>query len=134
MAKSVHVVIKNTYISVALITNSHNDFYSEHSFVNPLKLDGYTENTAEMSISGNTLTLKVNNETFTDTFSGLSVFNGRYAIFEFFCLGNRNVIAMPQYTYMQLTDNNDVSFDDDFHRPDGQLTVTPTGKSYSLFT
>lgn len=137
--RSIHVVFKNTYISIALINNSTNYFYSEHTLATPLLLNGLSENEVSIEIIDNRhIKLYVNNEVFTDEIpSGaydLSDFNGRYAIFEFFCLGDRNIISMPQYTYMRLEDNSGNVVIDPFNRVNGVLKRTPTGIPYSLFT
>lgn len=136
LAKSVHVVLTNTYVSVALLLNSQNAFYSAHNFASPLPLDGVTENTMTIEVSGNTISVTVNGNTYTDAVTGLDVseFNGRYALFEFFCLGDRTIKAMPQYTYMKLEDDNSHVIEDDFQRPNGLLTVTPNGTPYSVYT
>lgn len=136
--RSIHVVFKNTYISIALINNSNNDFYSEHTLQTPLLLNGLYENEITIEIIDNThIKMTVNNEVFTDEITGglsLADYGGRYAVFEFFCLGDRNIISMPQYTYMKLTDNTGSYFDDNFNRANGLLKLTPDGHPYSLFT
>lgn len=135
LAKSIHVVMTNRYISIALLTNSQNDEYYQHVFDTPIPLDGVTENTVVMEVNNNTVTLTVNGTSYTDSFTHtLTDYYSRYALFEFFCLGNRDIQAMPQYTYMKLEDNHGNVISDDFHRSDGLLTVTPDGHPYSVYT
>ena len=138
LAKSIHVVFINTYISIALIENSNNVFYSNHTLQNPMQLDGLYENEVTIEIiDNNHIKMSVNNESFIDEIPNnlsLADFGGRYAIFEFFCLGDRDIRSMPQYTYMRLENDASGVISDNFNRANGQLTLTPDGTPYSLFT
>ena len=133
--KSIHCVITSTYVSIQLLSNGSRDTYAEHVFSTPLSLDGFTENTATISINNNTITTTINGTTYVDTFTGYNLdnYNGRYAIYEFYCLSNRTFTSLPEFTYVDIVDNANTHYIDNFHRPNGLLTVMPNGTPYTLF-
>lgn len=137
LERSVHVITRSTYIRLQLCDNYNVTNYPVHYFNTPLPLDGVTENEASVEVSGNQVILKAAGETFIETITGvnLSDYFGRYADFEFYCDGNRDTIAMPEFTYVKLeNDLGGVLVEDHFDRPDGLLTIAPNGVPYSLFT
>lgn len=138
--RSIHVIMRNTYITCQMLNaGSVYHQFARHEFNTPLALDGVTEHTASIEVSGNTITMKVDSYTYSETFTDgtydITDFYGRYALFEFYTGGNRDVIAMPEYTYVKLeNDAGIVLLEDNFNRPDGVLTIAPNGVPYSLFT
>lgn len=137
LEKSVHCVSTANYIRLQICDNYNVTNYPVHYFDNPLPMDGVTENEASLEVSGNQVIMKAAGQTFTETITGitLSDYFGRYADFEFYCSGNRDTTAMPEFTYVKLeNDLGGVLVEDHFDRPDGLLTIAPNGVPYSLFT
>ena len=137
---SLHIAITSTLLQVALM----GDRVGQHYYANlinqtiNLSLDGETENTAHVTISGNTLTVTINGTQYTGTLSdptySLTDFVGKYFIFEHYCTGDRNSVAMPMFTKVEATGGDCERFRDLFNRPSGQLCTSPQGYVYRLFT
>ena len=137
---SLHIAITSTLLQATLM----GDRVGQHYYANlinqtiNLSLDGETENTAHVTISGNTLTITINGTQYTGTLSdptySLTDFIGKYFIFEHYCTGDRNSVAMPMFTKVEATGGDCERFRDLFNRPSGQLCTSPQGYVYRLFT
>ena len=137
LERSVHVIFRNLYIRLQLCDNYNVTNFPVHYLPTPLPLDGITECEGSVEVSGNDVIMSLGGNTYTEHVTGVDLndYFGRYSIFEFYTGGNRDTIAMPEYTYAKLiNDLNQTLIEDHFDRPDGLLTIAPNGISYSLYT
>ena len=136
LTKSIHLTVTPNRATILLYNNGNSDYVQSHDFPTGLIADGATEHECTMSISGNTITITVDNYTYSDVVPSPAVvdeYNGRYAVFEFFCTGDRNFVGMPEFTYLNVVDSANNSITDNFNRSNGVITTTPDGHVYSLY-
>lgn len=146
---SLHLVLDNEHVKVDVLGDIYGTRYYQtiinETFATPMALDGETVH--DIIFAVNTATNKVNvyidNNTYVyeGTFvpdaniSGLDDVIGRYATFEHYTATNRDLVAMPMFTYFYCRDvNNVVKVKDYFDRQDGQLSTTPQGQTYHLMS
>ena len=140
--RSIHVVLTSKYVRLQMCDNGEVYSFPVHNFGTPLAMDGSTVHEMSIEVVGNDIKMTVNGTTYTETWTTgtwtghalpVTDFFGRYSIFEFYCDGNRNVMSMPEFTYVKLEDNLGFIREDNFNRPDGILTIMPDGTPYNLF-
>ena len=143
-SSSLHLQITNTKITLDVLGVKYGKYYYQRLIEQTLKtkmlLDNTTEYKCDMVASKNTVTISINNETYTGTFipddtvTSLSTFLGQYVTFEHFCNGNRRSYAMPQITRFIARNGNEYIVDEDFNKQDGVLQTTSTGLPYTLIS
>lgn len=142
---SLHLQITATTLKVHILGNAYGTYYYQTlidtTLTNTQSLNGSTEYDVTMATSGNKVYVYVNGvDSYNGTFvpdsniSSLSDVLGQYALFEHYCNGNMDNYCMPQFTKFLVRQDSDVLVWDDFKREDGQLSTTPQGTSYHLFT
>ena len=143
-ASSLHLQITNSKIRLDVLGVKYGKYFYqrliEKTLNNTMLLDNTTEYMCSMVARDNTVTITINDETYTGTFipddkvPSLSSFLGQYVTFEHFCNGNRASYAMPQITQFIARNDDEYIVDENFNKQDGVLQCTTTGLPYTLIS
>ena len=141
---SIHCQVTPTFLKVDVLGNKYGSYYYQNlinvTFENRLVCDDSTVNTLIIAITeSNNIYVTLNgtkyNGTFTPTDDIASLYDviGKYVIIEHYTNNKNTKAKMPQFTYVQARDVNNVyQFRDCFDRQNGVLQSAPTGQVYHL--